>query len=600
MAKILSEKEVKNNKKLGEALKKENSIKIKKPLFNNTKILYFLGAILFSIILSVLVYKVLIKPKEPANINVQDTANVCQLEFNIGHDASAPQAECSKVIQGFEGVQTPEITVGDTVTYILKLSNPSSATKSVSIKRFLDEFKNDYKDYIEVVDVTSSDSLNCSVHRNSSDLNYGTVACSSNAVLAPGQTVMVTLKVKVIKDFSGTIQNEFKAQVETEDGQRKNVTCPAQFKTVTPPPNPQPDIACESLFSLPNGSPITGPVKPGDVLKVTLSALNTGNTSLSNVSATNPLDNTFSSQGAKNLNWLEFKEFSSEVSPEIANNCTVRPDLSGFECTGISLSTSAVVDIPFLVTVKSNIQPNQDITNVSQVKWQDIIVYCKDTVTTSPVNSVCNEQTNTCDVVYRDIQTGETSCNTDADCGSTQPPTYLTCVNQACTEVEGEGTSTCSTDADCSYTTCENEACVTKECTSGNCASTCTSDNDCKTEEQTHLTCQNNACVSVSGAGKNECSNDNDCIPETPTRLVCQNEACVEVEGSGSNECSTDADCKTISEEPKPEAPKKEEEVAYAIPETAGTPWQRTVLFLITGSLFVLTALKLKNSSKDL
>jgi hypothetical protein len=58
---------------------------------------------------------------------------------------------------------------------------------------------------------------------------------------------------------------------------------------------------------------------------------------------------------------------------------------------------------------------------------------------------------------------------------------------------------------------------------------------------QSHLVCQNNACVSISGEGVNSCSNNSDC--QEDTHLVCQDNACVSVSGAGTNECSENTDC---------------------------------------------------------
>ncbi|HXV26948.1 MAG TPA: hypothetical protein VD862_02925 [Candidatus Paceibacterota bacterium] len=64
----------------------------------------------------------------------------------------------------------------------------------------------------------------------------------------------------------------------------------------------------------------------------------------------------------------------------------------------------------------------------------------------------------------------------------------------------------------------------------------------------THLVCQNNACVTVQGAGTNECATNSDCT--TPSHLVCQNNACVTVQGAGTNECADDADCAVTTTAP--------------------------------------------------
>ena len=504
MARIINEKPVETKQNLGNSLKKDFSVSKGGFNLSYVKLLYVLGGLLFVVLISFFAYKLLFNKGEEPNINVQTTSNVCQVEFNIGTDTSVPNVTCSKTISGYEDVSTPEITVGSTLTYVLKLSNPSNSTKSVTVKRFLDEFMQNYSEYIEVLDVDAGSSgLNCSIHKTNVDMEYGTIACGGNPVINPGQTLNISFRVKVIKEFSEAIKNKFTSKVETSDGKSKNLVCNAQFKAIPTPPNPQPGIACESQFTFADGSPVNRPVKPGDMLKINVSALNTGNTNLTGVVVSNPLDTIFALQGAQNLEWLEFKDFAPEVPDVIKTNCTVPPNFTGMNCTNIDLNTSATLDIAFLVTVKNNIGANKTITNVSKVAWQNLVEYCQDSVTTAPINSVCSSN-NTCEVVYRDVQNGEQTCQSD-----------------------------------------------------------------------------------------------NDCV--TPTRLVCRNEACVEVEGSGPNECSSNLDCKEepTAQAPKPKAPQKEEEVAYAIPETAGTPWQRVGLFLVTGFLFVITAAALKKSTKD-
>ncbi len=58
----------------------------------------------------------------------------------------------------------------------------------------------------------------------------------------------------------------------------------------------------------------------------------------------------------------------------------------------------------------------------------------------------------------------------------------------------------------------------------------------------THLSCVNQACVSVSGAGANTCTTNANCSA-TATHLTCVNQACVSVNGTGVNTCATNANC---------------------------------------------------------
>jgi hypothetical protein len=63
----------------------------------------------------------------------------------------------------------------------------------------------------------------------------------------------------------------------------------------------------------------------------------------------------------------------------------------------------------------------------------------------------------------------------------------------------------------------------------------------------THTECQNQQCVSVSGAGTDECSANSDCIVQT--HKACQNQQCITVDGAGTDECSQNSDCITTTTE---------------------------------------------------
>lgn len=59
---------------------------------------------------------------------------------------------------------------------------------------------------------------------------------------------------------------------------------------------------------------------------------------------------------------------------------------------------------------------------------------------------------------------------------------------------------------------------------------------------RTHLACQNQQCMSVSGVGSNECAVNADCSSPV-THLECRNQQCARVNGAGDNKCTTDAQC---------------------------------------------------------
>lgn len=115
-----------------------------------------------------------------------------------------------------------------------------------------------------------------------------------------------------------------------------------------------------------------------------------------------------------------------------------------------------------------------------------------------------------------------------------QPQTHMACQNMACVSVSGAGNNTCNSDNDCFHKICSNNACTKVD---GAGQSNCTSDSDCV--PRTHLTCQDNACVRVSGAGQDICTNRNDCA-----HFTCQNgNTCALVTGAGQDNCQTNADC---------------------------------------------------------
>ena len=59
-----------------------------------------------------------------------------------------------------------------------------------------------------------------------------------------------------------------------------------------------------------------------------------------------------------------------------------------------------------------------------------------------------------------------------------------------------------------------------------------------------HSECRSNACLRVSGRGKNKCSTYLDCQPPQPKyHYTCQNNACARVSGEGTNDCTFDSDC---------------------------------------------------------
>jgi len=121
--------------------------------------------------------------------------------------------------------------------------------------------------------------------------------------------------------------------------------------------------------------------------------------------------------------------------------------------------------------------------------------------------------------------------------------THLTCSNNACVTVAGAGANTCTSNADCTAAT--HLACQSNSCAvvAGAGANTCTSNADCTAA--THLACQSNSCAVVAGAGANTCTSNADCT--AATHLACSSNACISVAGAGANTCTSSADCAALT-----------------------------------------------------
>lgn len=142
--------------------------------------------------------------------------------------------------------------------------------------------------------------------------------------------------------------------------------------------------------------------------------------------------------------------------------------------------------------------------------------------------------------------------------------THKECRDNACAVVSGAGADACSSDSQCvpavySYKTCENNACVNKDCSPKTTPcpglNSCQSDTDCKT--YTYRVCENNACVSHSCNPSNKpcdqlisCQTNFDCRIITYKHNVCLGATCSSVECSPAtapcaDSCFANADCGT-------------------------------------------------------
>ena len=123
-------------------------------------------------------------------------------------------------------------------------------------------------------------------------------------------------------------------------------------------------------------------------------------------------------------------------------------------------------------------------------------------------------------------------------CGGDNP-THTECIDNACTEVAGEGEDGCSNDNDCttqSHGVCHGTTCAQEP---GAGEDLCSSNSDCTNDG--HLECRNDQCVFVQGPGSNRCDTVLGC--STGQHAVCVNNECRIVSGDGDNECSTDINC---------------------------------------------------------
>jgi cysteine-rich repeat protein len=151
---------------------------------------------------------------------------------------------------------------------------------------------------------------------------------------------------------------------------------------------------------------------------------------------------------------------------------------------------------------------------------------------------------------------GSDSCLSGGDCTclpSDPTCTHAACVNGACAEVPGSGIPLCSSNADCAVCPASNPNChqqcaaIQMQCVGaplGSC-------NGTKCAEERHLTCQNEQCVAVAGAGPNTCGSEADCVDDTPRHLACIGiGACALVEGTGPDSCLDGGDCTCLPSDP--------------------------------------------------
>jgi len=264
-------------------------------------------------------------------------------------------------------------------------------------------------------------------------------------------------------------------------------------------------VSCTKTFLDVNENVIANgtKVKQGARVISRVTITNTGNTTLNNLSLHDPLDSTFSSQGASNLNYITYKEMRNGTPAQITNKCTFSSDMRNFTCNygdseskdALSVAPGTPLNIDTIVEVNSDVKVDSTIKNVAKVfdvANPTLLVYCNDDF----VATVKDDEPD--------------------------KSTHGVCENKSCKEVAGQGDSECTNDRQCSYGTCSNESCEVVACDTGNCKTTCVDDIDCREASETHLSCQNQSCVVVSGAGSNQCANNNDCTVLSSTAPIAQ------------------------------------------------------------------------------
>lgn len=225
---------------------------------------------------------------------------------------------------------------------------------------------------------------------------------------------------------------------------------------------------------------------------------------------------------------------SFTVAPRPSLKCesvTLTPNdtniVGGFETRTLTASASGGV-LPYTYTWSlssaSVDKGNLSSTNGRVVNWTGpgtIISSENWTITAKVKDADGNLDSSNCVVTLNanpPAQVCGSSCNSKTGC-----PQGLGCVNGVCRNVS------CPTEPSCSCpapsATC-NSACTDSSqcpsnlaCSNGFCRNpSCTTQTDCvcppPAAPQTHKACQNNACVTVSGAGPDTCTSDVSCRPK--------------------------------------------------------------------------------------
>ena len=134
------------------------------------------------------------------------------------------------------------------------------------------------------------------------------------------------------------------------------------------------------------------------------------------------------------------------------------------------------------------------------------------------------------------------SCSTNSDC---EDEVHLECVDLQCAEVPGAERDSCGDDDDCTKEThlgCENQQCIELD---GPGEDTCSANDDCvEVCAESEQCIDREVCESANGQLGDSCgTSEAFCCAISDTHLECENGACIEVDGFGEDLCSTSADC---------------------------------------------------------
>ena len=463
----------------------------------------------------------LAKESTPQPIENQLVANVIDPSNNQVKNATCPAfvtiADKVYTALSCEKVLTPETAkVGDTVTGNIKVKTrsitseadlldgeimidkaPNSLTFTVKDPLYLiTALANNNIDWLTGPAIDSSTYPNCSIVAetggNSINCSYTNFDTTTNNGLVLPFTATIGAEAVVGQNITN------KAQVTVGD---KTAIC---SDTVAIAQTTTKSVSCTKTFLDANENIISNgtKIKQGSRVISRITITNTGNTTLDNLSLDDPLNNTYSDQGASNLNYLTYKEMRNGTPAQITNRCTFSDDMRRFTCNyldseakdPIVVAPATPLNIDTVVEVNSDVKKDSKIVNVAKIfdaSNGDLVAYCNDDI----LATVKDEP---------------------------KPSTHGECQDKACVEVEGEGDSECTNDRQCSYGTCSNESCQIVACDTGNCKTSCVDDIDCRGNTETHLSCQNQACVVVSGSGSNQCATNTDCSVLSSTAPVSQ------------------------------------------------------------------------------